>query len=324
MAGGHFLAKALYAVAELGIPDHLENGPRSVDDIASATGAHASSVYRLLRTLTAFGVFEHGADGRFALTSLGATLRSSAPEHTRAAVRMLAGPWMWRATSEFLHSVRTGEPGMARAYGRPVFEVLAEDAEQSTIFNEAMIGFHGDEPPAIAAAYDFSDIRTLVDVGGGTGNLLLTILEKRSHLRGTLFDQPHVAAEARSNIQARKLADRCSVVEGSFFGELPKGHDAYLLSHIIHDWDERACHAILGRCREAIPANGRLLIVEQVIPDGNAFHPGKFLDMVMLAVTGGRERTAAEYGELVAPAGFKLERVVPTPSSVSVVDVRPV
>ena len=324
MAGGHYVAKALYAVAELGIPDHLEKGPRSAEDLAGATGAHAPSVYRLLRTLTAFGVFERDADRRFGLTPLGATLRSNAPEHTRAAVRMLASPWMWRATSEFLHAVRTGESGMAKAFGRSPFEVLAEDAEQSTIFNEAMIGFHGDEPPAVAAAYDFSGVRTLVDVGGGTGNLLLTILEKHPGLRGTLFDQPHVVAEAKRNIQARGLADRCDIVEGSFFDALPKGHDAYLLSHVIHDWDEKACHAILGRCREAVPANGRVLIVEQVIPDGDGFHPGKFLDMVMLVVTGGRERTAAEYGELVAQNGFALETVVPTASAVSVVDVRPV
>jgi hypothetical protein len=324
MAGGHVLAKALYAVAELAIADHLADGPRSADDLARATGAHAPSIYRVLRTLTAFGVFDQASDGRFSLTPLGATLQSSAPSHTRAAVRMLSSPLMWSACGEFLHAVRTGGPGVDKAFGKPVFDVLAADPQQSTIFNEAMIGFHGDEPPAVAAAYDFSGLRTIVDVGGGTGNLLLTILEKHSGLRGTLFDQPHVVAEAARSIQARGLADRCDIVEGSFFDELPKGHDAYLLSHIIHDWDDRGCQAILERCREAVPANGRLLIVEQVIPDGNGFHPGKFLDLIMLAVTGGRERTAAEYGELVAPAGFRLAQVVPTPSAVSVVDVRPV
>jgi hypothetical protein len=323
MAGGHVIAKALYAAAELGIADHVADGARTADDLASQTGAHAPSLYRVLRTLTAFGVFDQDSQGRFSVTPLGATLQSGASSHTRAAVRMLSSPLMWGALGEFMHSVRTGSTGMEKAFGKPVFDMLAVAPEQSTIFNEAMIGFHGDEPPAVAAAYDFSAIRTLVDVGGGTGNLLLTILAAHPGVRGTLFDQPHVAAEARQTVAARGLTDRCEVIEGSFFAALPAGRDAYLLSHIIHDWDEAACVKILRRCREALPPAGRLLLVEQVIPDGNAFHSAKFLDMIMLAVAGGRERTAGEYGELVAKAGFTLTRVVPTPSAVSVVEATP-
>jgi hypothetical protein len=322
MAGAHVIAQALHAIAELNVADHLADGPRSADDIASATGAHASSMHRILRTLTAFGVFDQDTAGRFSLTPLGATLRSNAPTKTRSAVRMLASPLMWGATGEFLHSARTGDSGAGKAFGKPIFECLAGDAQASTIFNEAMIGFHGDEPPAVAAGYDFSGIRTLVDVGGGTGNLLATILLAHPHLRGTLFDQPHVAPEARQAIQARGLADRCEVIEGSFFDPLPAGRDAYLLSHVIHDWDEASCLKILARVHDAMPANGRLLIVEQVIPDGNAFHPGKYLDMVMLVITGGRERTGSEYGDLLGKAGLTLTRVVPTASAVSVVEAQ--
>jgi len=322
MAGAHVIAQALRAVAELGIADLLASGPQSASDIASATGAHAPSIHRLLRSLTAFGVFDQDAGGRFSLTPLGATLQSNAPAKMRSAVRMLTSPLMWGTFGEFLHSVKTGDTGVSKAFGKPIFECLAGDPEASTIFNEAMIGFHGDEPPAVAAGFDFSGIRTLVDVGGGTGNLLTTILAAHPHLVGTLFDQAHVAPEARQVVQARGLADRCDVLEGSFFDALPPGRDAYMLSHVIHDWDEAACLKILGRVRDAIPANGRLLIVEQVIPDGNAFHPGKYLDMVMLVATGGRERTGSEYGDLLAKAGLALTRVVPTASAVSVVEAQ--
>jgi hypothetical protein len=323
MAGGHVIAKAIYVAAELGIADVLADGPRSAEEVASSTRAHAPSVYRLLRLLAGLGLFEEDG-GRFALTPLGAALRTGAPGHARSTVRTFAGPLFWGAFGELLHSVRTGETAFDKVFGKPVFECLAADAEQSTIFNDTMIGFHGDEPPAVAAAYDFSPLRTVVDVGGGTGNLLLTILAAYPGLAGTLFDQPHVAVEARRAVDARGLSDRCEVVEGSFLGPLPPGRDAYLLSHIIHDWNEPICLAILQRCRDAMPATGRLLIVEQVIPPGSGFHPGKFLDLVMLTIPGGMERTADQYGELLSKARFKMTRVVPTASAVSVVEAQPV
>jgi len=189
------------------------------------------------------------------------------------------------------------------------------------LFNEMMIAFHGSELPAVAAAYDFSACRTLIDVGGGIGNLLTTILLAHPHLRGVLYDVPHVAAQAKTLIASRNLNDRCSVSEGSFFDGVPAGGDTYLLSHIIHDWDEARCLAILGHIRRVLPPGGRLLVVEMVIPPGNDFHLGKLTDMVMLAFTpGGRERTADEYAALFGKAGLKLTRVVPTQSPVSVVE----
>jgi hypothetical protein len=231
---------------------------------------------------------------------------------------------MWKAFGEFPHSVKTGETAVTKVFGKPLFDYLDTDPEQATFFNEAMIGFHGAEPPAVAAAYDFSGIRKLVDVGGGTGNLLTTILLANPELRGMLYDQPHVAAEARRQIEIKGLSERCEVAEGNFFESVPSGGDAYMLSHIIHDWDEPRCLQILKNCRDAMGGQGRLLLVEMVIPSGNDFHPSKFFDLIMLAFAGGKERTEEEYTTLFAEAGFNLTRVVPTQSPVSVIEARPV
>jgi hypothetical protein len=324
MATAHIISRAIHAVAELGVADHLKDGPRSSDEIAEATGTHPPSLYRLMRSMAGFGLFVEEADGRFSLAPLGAALQSGAPGHARSSVRTLAGPMMWNAFGELLHSVKTGEPAMEKAFGQPIFDYLGAAPEQASLFNETMIGFHGAEPPAVAAAYDFSDVGTLVDVGGGTGNLLTTILLANPDLRGVLYDQPHVAAEARLEVQKRGLSERCEVVEGNFFESVPGGGDAYILSHIIHDWDEQKCVDILENCRRAMEGRGRLLLVEQVIPPGNDLHPSKFLDLIMLTITGGRERTEEEYAALFAKAGFELTRVVPTQSAVSVVEARPV
>jgi hypothetical protein len=325
MIGGHVVTRAMYAFAELGLADLLKEGPRSAEDIAPAAGAKAAPLHRLMRTMAGLGFLVEDADHRFALTPVGEALRSEAPGHARSMVRLIAGPLGWRILGEFLHSVKTGEDGSERALGQSIFDYLAASPQEATWFNEMMIAFHGEEPPAVAAAYDFSSLNTIVDVGGGTGNLLTTILQANPHLRGVLQDMPHVAAQARELIASRGLSDRCTVHEGSFFEELPKDGDAYVLSHIIHDWDEASCLKILGRCRRAMKSDSRLLLVEMVIPPGNEFHPGKISDMIMLAFTpGGCERTADEYAALFGKAGFKLSRVVPTASPVSVVEAVPV
>ena len=324
MAGGHLVAKAIYALAELGVADHLSDAPKTAEQIAPAIGAHAPSLYRLLRTMAAFGFFSEDDQRRFTLTPLGEALRSNAPGHARSTVRMLAGPSVYVAVNELLHSVKTGKTGFEKTHGKNIFDYLGEHAAEARIFNEAMIGFHGAEPPAVAAAYDFSDIGTLIDVGGGTGNLLTTILQAHPSMRGVLYDLPHVAKEAREAIAAKGLTARCDVKEGSFFESVPKGGDAYTLSHIIHDWDEERCITILNNCRRAMTRDARLLLVEMVIPPGNDFHPSKFLDLIMLTLPGGKERTVTEYKELFAKAGFELTNVVPTASPVSVVEGRPV
>jgi hypothetical protein len=324
MAGAHVISQAIFAVAELGIADYLKDGPRSSDEIAQATGMHAPSLYRLMRSMAGFGFFVEEDGQRFSLTPLGAALQSDAPGRARSTVRHVVGPLMWQAFGEFLHSVKTGETAVKKVFGQPLFDYLDTDPEQATFFNEAMIGFHGAEPPAVAAAYDFSGIRKLVDVGGGTGNLLTTILLANPELKGMLYDQPHVAAEARRRIELKGLSERCEVIEGSFFEAVPSGGDAYMMSHIIHDWDEPRCLQILKNCREAMGEQGRLLLVEMVIPANNDFHASKYFDLIMLAFAGGEERTEEEYATLFAKAGFKLTRVVPTQSAVSVIEAQPV
>jgi predicted O-methyltransferase YrrM len=323
MAGALVLSRALYAVAELGVADHLADGPRSAGALAHAAGAHAPSLYRLLRTLASVGVFTEDADHRFALTPLGAALRSDAPGAGRSSIRTFGGPMMWDSFGEFLHAVRTGETGTERALGQPIFGYLSGRPAEAALFGETMLGYHGAEPPAVAAAYDFAGVGTLVDVGGGIGTLLATVLQANPGMRGVLLEMPHVAAEARPRLAAAGLAERCTVVEGDFFEAVPAGGDAYVLSHVIHDWDEARCQAILANCRRAMGGRGRLLLVEAVLPSGDAPHPGKMLDLVMLTLTGGRERSEAEYAALLAAAGFTLTRVVPTASQASVIEAVP-
>ena len=324
MLTAHVMVSAVYGFAELGIADLLKDGPRSADDLAPAIGGHGPSVYRLLRTLAGFGIVSEDADHRFALTPLGDALRSDAPGHVRSMARVMSGGLGWRTLGEFTHALKTGTPAFDKAFGTSIFDFLATAPQEATWFNETMIAFHGSEPPAVAAAYDFSGIGTLIDVGGGTGNLLTTILAAHPTVRGVLQDVPHVAAQARSLIASRSLTDRCTVVEGDFFESVVEGGDAYILSHVIHDWDEASCLRILGHVRRAMSPAGRVLLVEMVIPSGNEFHLSKLSDMIMLAFTpGGRERSAEEYGALFAKAGLKLTRVVPTASPVSVVEAVP-
>jgi len=204
--------------------------------------------------------------------------------------------------------------------GQSLFDYLAQHPDEASLFSETMVGFHGMEPAAIAEAYDFSGMQTIVDVGGASGNLLTTILGTHAGPRGVLFDLPHVVRDALAMIEQRGLTDRVRIESGSFFDRVPGGGDAYLLSHIIHDWTEEQCLAILANCRSAMKPHGKILIIEMVIPEGNTPHPGKMLDMMMLLGPGGRERTEPEYRELLQKAGFSLARVVPTPSAVSVVE----
>jgi hypothetical protein len=205
----------------------------------------------------------------------------------------------------------------------PVFDWLAKHPEEASLFSETMVGFHGAEPPAVASAYDFSGLKTVVDVGGATGNLLAGILEKHRGARGILFDLPHVVKDAPALLKSRGLADRVAIESGSFFERVPAGGDAYLLSHVIHDWSEAQCLTILGHVRRALAPGGRVLIIEMVLPPGNVPHPGKMLDMMMLVGPGGQERTEEEYRALLEKAKLRLTRVVPTPSAVSVVEAVP-
>jgi hypothetical protein len=322
MISGGWIAQAVHATAKLGIPDLLEAGARTAADLAQATGTHARSLFRLLRALASLGLFVEKPDGTFALTPVGFGLTSAAPGSQRA-LAIMAGDEQHRAWGEILYSLRTGKPAFEHAHGKPLFAYLAEHPEQARTFDAAMTSAHGAETRAMLNAYDLSGVRTLVDVGGGNGSTLCGILARYPGLKGVLFDRPDVVERARANLEAAGLAGRCATAGGSFFESVPPGGDAYLLRHIIHDWDDAEALAILRNCRKVMAPGARLLVVESMIPPGNNPCFGKLLDLVMLVVPGGLERTEAEYRQLYKDAGFRLTRVVPTEQEVSVIEGAP-
>ena len=320
MVMGVQVGRVVLAAAKLGLADHLEAGPRSAEELAGPLRAHAPSLHRFLRTLAGVGILTQRDGLRFALTPLGEALRTNAPGSVRSALLVVGSNWWARAFDHFVYSLETGKTGMEKAFGRPLFDYLAEHPDDASLFSQLMVFFNGPEPPAVAAAYNFSDFTTVVDVGGATGNMLSAILARHAGPRGVLFDLPHVVCDAPALLKARGVEERVTIETGDFFENVPAGGDAYLLSHVIHDWKEDQCCTILGHCRKAMKPNGRLLIVEQVLPGGDIPHPGKLLDMAMLVLTGGQERTEAEYVVLLSKAGFRLTHVTPTQSAASIVE----
>ena len=320
MASGYWVSQSIYVAAKLGIADLLKDSPKSCDELATATGTNTRSLYRILRALASLGVFAETEPNHFTLTPLAACLKSDVPNSVRAFVIML-GEEHYRAWGEFRHSVQTGGSSFEHVYGMNVFEYLAQNPEPAKIFDESMTNGSVLESAAIAASYDFSSIYTLVDVAGGQGLLIASILKSNPTLKGVLFDQPYVIERAKPFIQAEGVLERCQLAGGNFFESVPEGGDAYILKHIIHDWDDERAIAILKQCHKIMPANGKVLVAEQVIPPGNEPFMGKLLDLNMLVMTpGGRERTEAEYRALFEKAGFKLTRIVPTQEEMSIIE----
>ncbi|HSR67289.1 MAG TPA: methyltransferase [Acidobacteriota bacterium] len=322
MMMGQVVAQAVFVAAELGLADLVASGRSTAREMAEAAGAHEQALYRLLRFLASHGVFCEGADGRFELTPKAELLRSDVEDSQRAAARMFGN--CSQAMSHLLHSVKTQESGFVKAHGKPIFDHLAENPEEAAVFDAAMTCIHGGETDAVLDAYDFQSIGTLADIGGGNGSALTSALRRHSSLDGILFDQPHVIERAKPAMLANGVGERCRFVGGNFFEEIPSGADAYIMRHIIHDWYDEQAAQILRNCRRAIPADGRLLIVEAVVSDGNGPDPARLFDMVMLMVPGGLERDEAHYARLLRQSGFQLTDIVPTRSVVSVVEARPV
>ena len=316
LALGHVAARAVYALAHYRIPDHLAAAPSSAAELARVTGAHEASLLRLLRASTALGLMTEEEDRRFALTEAGAALRSDAPRSAANVAMAMGGAPMWQAFGEILHSVQTGEP----SYAAPLFGPMTSEAADGV--SRTMLAFYGTEPPAVADAYDFSEIRTLVDIGGSTGNLLTTILAANPAMRGIVFDLPSVEVHARRCFAERGVDARCEFIGGSFFDSIPADADAYVLSHVINDWPEEKCLGILRSVRKAAPSHARLLVIEQVITSGHDSDQAKFLDLISLTISGGRHRTAEEHAELMARAGFQLTRVIATREPVSILEAR--
>ncbi|MFF4157112.1 methyltransferase [Streptomyces sp. NPDC001678] len=314
---GFLYPAALRAAAAVGVADHLADGPRTAQDLAAATGADARNLGRVLRLLATRGLFEEDAQGRFHLTAAGDALRTDAPVSVRSAVLMNTDRTMWLPAGEMTRCLEDGTSAFAAIFGMPFFDYFAQDAKTAAVFHEGMAAMSDPENQPIADAYDFPPRATVVDVGGGHGGLLLSVLRAHPDLRGTLFDQPHVLAGHR--LDTPDLADHWTLTEGDFFTSVPPG-DIHILKRILHDWEDDQSVTILRNCRRTLAPGGRVLVIDAVIPPGNAPHQAKTLDLLLMASLVGRERTEREFEALFTEAGLRLTRVIPTGTVLSIVE----
>jgi len=321
LASGYMVSAALGAAAQLRVADELAAGPRPVADLARRTGANEDALYRLLRALAMVGVFTEVSPRTFALTPVANLLRADVPGSVRDMVLWTCDDLHFRTYAELPHAVRTGETLGERVVKMPVFEYFQRNPEVSARFNNAMTNFSGGIVPAVLEAYDFAGIDVLVDVAGGHGMVLGSILRQYPAMRGILFDLDHVLAGA-TVIDELGVADRCQKIAGDFFTSVPAGGDAYLMKHIVHDWDDEKAGVILTNIRKALEGkpDGKLIVLDAVIKPGNEPDLAKLIDLEMLVFPGGRERTQEEFTALFARHGFELTRVVPTHSPVCVVE----
>jgi hypothetical protein len=320
LLSGKQLTYSLSGVARLGVADHMNAMPIAVDEIAAKVGAHAPSLYRVMRMLASMGVFNEVNGKRFALSPAGQLLRSDAPGSMRYIAMMFGDPWTTRAYEHFADCLRTGQDGVSKAYGQHVFDVLAERPEQLETFQAAMTSSSTLAGHAVVSAYDFGGIMRIADVGGGHGALLASILRHYPNMQGVLFDREEIVGGVPED-QFAGCDGRIAIESGSFFERVPDGCDAYIMKHIIHDWSDEHCCTILKLMRERLPANGRVLLCEMVVTDEPGPTPAKMLDIEMLLVTvGGKERTKHEFAELLGSCGLHLNRIVATKRPICVIE----
>jgi hypothetical protein len=319
LLNGYRVTQLLYIAARLEIADLLREGPKSSDELARATGVQARPLYRVLRALASIGVFRENEMREFTLTPLAELLQREHPQ-TLWGWTVMTGEEPYRAWADLLSSVMTGAPAFERVFGASRFDYLAQHPESGALFNESMSENVRDRAASIVASYDFPAAGTVVDVGGGHGVLLSVVLRAHPSLQGILFDQPHVVAGAAPRLEAAGVSERCAVVGGDFFAGVPSGGTVYTLSKVIHDWDDERSVAILRSCRDALEGDAKVVLVESVIEAGNAPSWAKFLDVQMLVMNGGRERTVQEYHRLFAAAGLRLTRVIPTGAEDSLIE----
>lgn len=320
MLCGGLMQQCIRVVAKLAIPDLLADRRLSSSELAARTGTHEPSLYRVLRTLASLGVFAETADRTFELTPMAELLRTDVPNSMRDFAIMQGEEWGWRSALELLHTVKTGEPALVKVHGMTLFEFLARHPEDEELFNRAMTSYSLAAIPAIVEAYDFSTVGTLVDVGGGYGSLLAGVLTANPQVRGVLFDAPSVIDGADELLTRAGVAERVEKLAGDFFHSVPPGAGAYIMKNIIHDWDDDQAVKILTNTCAAMSANGKVLVVDLLISEGNQPGPEKLVDVQMLVSTRGKERTAAEFGELLAAAGLRLTQVIPTRSPMNIIE----
>lgn len=319
LATAKLVTKPLYVAAKLKIADHLAQGPLSVEKLAQLSGAHADSLYRILRALASVGYFRESHARTFELTPLAAILKDE-PGSVRGMILWFNDPAHDHAWEELLYSTQTGKPAFEKAHGKPVFEYFKTHRELSEIFNQAMSANFSNVHALVVKAYQFPGVRTLYDVGGGHGHFMKAILENNPQLKGGVFDLPHVVEGAKSSLASFK--ERCAFLGGSFFEKIPAGADAHIMSFILHDWSDKECISILKNCYAALPENGKIFIAENVIEPGNEPAFGKLLDIEMLAMTTGRERTREEFAALFKPSGFQLVAVHRTEGPVCLIEAK--
>lgn len=315
LLSGYWYTQTIYVAAKLNLAEHLKDGPRSAQDLAQATGTNPTALYRVLRALASLGIFAE-EQGRFVLTPLAECLL----DPSMKALATVRGEFQYRAWGELLHSVETGNSAFEKVYGKPIFDYFSDHPDMGKLFDQAMTGVHGRETEAMLEAYDFTGVGTLADIGGGNGSVIMAILRRYPAMQGILFDLPSVVERTKANVQGAGLEGRCQVVAGSFFESVPPGADAYLMRHIMHDWDDDKSLMILRNCRRAMGQGGKLLVVEGVVPSDNEPSVSKFFDLAMMVLPGGMERTEEEYRQLFEAAGFRLTRIVPTRTWVSVIE----
>ncbi len=323
LTDGKRVSQVVHVLAQLGVADHLADGPRHVDELAKLTDTDADALGRVLRVASGFGVFAEEADGRWALTPLASALRAEQPENQRDLVLFNGDEMLWRSYGELMYTVRTGKPAFDKVYGRTFFEHLEHDPEAGRLFDRAMTQMSRATARLLVGQHDFGEFSRIADIGGGHGYFLAEILREHTEVRGTLFDLPTVTEEARRLLADAGVADRVDVVGGDFFGELPAGQDAYLLKAVLHDWNDTEAESILRRIGEAIGDNpdGRLFICEFLVGPSNQWDRGALLDLDMLLRFGGRERTVEQWRVLLASAGFELVND-PTPGRWAVLECR--
>ena len=309
--GGFLRTQALLTVARLGVADIVGEEPVRVEDLAARVGADPGALHRVMRLLASLGIFSEAEPGAFVATPLSDGLRDDHPASVRY-MAMQQGSPTYLAAGEMLRAVQTGEPVAEAVFGMSLFEHLAANPEASDIFNRAMAGGAGGRA-AVALGYDWSAASVVADIGGGNGKLLTAVLDANAHLQGVVFDLPHVVADARALIEEAGLSDRCETAAGDFLTDALPRADVYILAQILHDWDDERAVAILRSCRRSIGDGGRLLVVEQVLPDGDEPSYGKLLDLIMLLLLGGKERTRSEWPALLQEGRFELVSITPGP-----------
>lgn len=323
LASGFMATQAVYAAAKLGVADVLADGPLPADDVAAETGSDPDATYRLLRACVMFGLFTESADGRFGLTSLGRGLRSGAPGSMRPVILMLGDPQYQGPWGRLAYSVETGKPAVEVALGKQLWEYLDENPEFAATFNNAMTCLTVLDWPTVAAAYDFTPYSTIVDIGGGHGQLLALMLGASPAAKGVLQEREALVGPAETQLREAGVRDRCRIESGSFFETAPSDGDLYVLRRVIHDFDDEQAVEILTNVRRHMPRGSTLLLLESVVPAGNTPHFAKTLDLDMLIFVGGRERTDRQFTTLLDQAGFRITRIVPTVSTLSLIEAVP-